>query len=246
MLKDLLFRGLENAGMGYGKIVANPALRIAKEFARQSDTKTTNLEVFQQFKGQPVLIVANHTRPEDIKIEHLSLFPDIIYLTQAVESTGRHVDIIAKADNGWVANSPVRRRFQQLGRPFARGLYKGSGQLIPVNRDPGILNRKLLEDARESVNKGKSLVILPTGELSKDWDPNQRIQSGAAKLAVANHLPIIPAYVHGADRWDRHHSVRIIFGEPISPSGKTEKQITEAIRDGITSAQQIFRKTKSS
>lgn len=237
MNKDIFRVGLEKTGEIYGKVVLGPGLRVAKEFARQSDVRIKGLEVFQQVGEKPVVVAANHIKPKDIRVESMQLIPDAIVIAQAVESTGRNIDILTKADDGWVAaKGSIRRKLQDIIRPFARGLLNGSDQLIPVNRNPGVLNRNLFSDAQQAIKKGKSLLIMATGELYQDWDPAQKIQPGTAKLAIANNLPIIPTYIRGGDRWDRHHPIDLVFGAPIDPTGKTENEITEAIRNGITNA----------
>ena len=86
---------------------------------------------------------------------------------------------------------------------------------IPVKR--GTVDRQAVDRALEAIVGGYGLVMFPEGTRSRTGqflDP----KGGLGMLAIRAQCPIVPAYVHGADRlkdcfWGRDR-LSISFGEP--------------------------------
>ena len=63
---------------------------------------------------------------------------------------------------------------------------------VPVQKNPGSSNREFLKSVARTVSENKSLLLFPEGNWYADFDPSHKIEPGAAHLAKANNLKIIP------------------------------------------------------
>mgnify|MGYP006279180035 CR=1 FL=1 len=75
------------------------------------------------------------------------------------------------------------------------------------------------------LNAGKSMVLFPEGGRSAG-DRMQPFKPGIGMLSLELRVPVVPAYIRGADkvlpkggRFPKPRKVSIVFGEPISPEG---------------------------
>jgi 1-acyl-sn-glycerol-3-phosphate acyltransferase len=120
---------------------------------------------------------------------------------------------------------------------------------LPVRR--GGLDTAAFRSATRVLQQGHSLVLFPEGTRSRDG-PLQPLKPGVAKLAIDNHVPIVPAFVHGARRsflpWlvdpdiVKYHRranpgrmkfrfaslftsrITVRFGKPLAPDGYAESK----------------------
>jgi len=144
----------------------------------------------------PVVIVANH-------ISYL----DPILIGLGVERRGRMVRYLAKRElfDHWFTG-PVMRGADQI--------------LVDRKGDAGAA----LRHAEAAMAQGKLLVIFPQGTIRPTFDPSQG-KTGAARLALACGVPLVPAVAWGGQQiatkhqprrsgWRTHHEVH--FGPAIT------------------------------
>lgn len=136
-----------------------------------------------------------------------------------------------------------------LGSAFLRVGFHALGG-IPVDRTGNPLpatNRAL-----QCLQKPDCLFLIhPEGTRTRDGNLGP-FKEGAASLALASNTEIIPVCLLGAREiyppqdlcphiFVRHtlrrHTINVIFGQPISPEGKTAKELTAEIRSQIVQMQ---------
>ena len=86
---------------------------------------------------------------------------------------------------------------------------------IPVKR--GTIDRAAVDRALDAISRGYGLLVFPEGTRSKTGDFLDP-KAGLGMLAIRAKCPIVPAYIHGADRlkacfWGRDR-LSIKYGQP--------------------------------
>ncbi|MCM1529814.1 MAG: AMP-binding protein [Alistipes sp.] len=138
---------------------------------------------------------------------------------------------------------------------FRKGVIFMGG--IPVHRTGNTATA--MKRAQECIaNEGYNLLIHPEGTRTSDGRLGE-FKPGAAKLAIDSGIKIIPVCIDGAFNvfprqralpriFDfknmKKYRVNICFGKPISPSGKTEQEITNEIKRKIIEMRSEIRKEK--
>jgi 1-acyl-sn-glycerol-3-phosphate acyltransferase len=152
-------------------------------------------------------------------VNHISNY-DFLVIADYVNSTGRPVRFLAKES---VFRLPV------LGR-----IVRGAEQ-IPVKRDSSDA-RTALSAAIAAVEAGECVVVYPEGTLTKDPDGWPMLgKTGAARIALATDVPVIPIGQWGAAAvlppgsarprfWPRR-TVRVSAGEPIDLSAARSRAV---------------------
>ena len=116
-----------------------------------------------------------------------------------------------------------------------RWFYWGM-QTIPVRADEG--DPRAVKQALSRLRRGDLVGIFPEGGRSRDGVLHPP-KPGAALLAAASGVPVIPAHIHGArDAWRPGSRfpvpgrVRVRFGEAVRfESGKKKRRDREAMED---------------
>jgi 1-acyl-sn-glycerol-3-phosphate acyltransferase len=155
----------------------------------------------------PVILVANHCSHMDT--------PEI--LRSLPRQLRRRTAVAAAADYFYRS----RRRSTAVSLAF---------NTVPMRRHGGGLEPASTQQVDTLIDDGWSLLIFAEGTRSRDGRIG-RLRSGAAVLAVAHGLPIVPVHVTGTraampvgqswprrlpGRWPRRrHDVEIRFGAPI-------------------------------
>ena len=116
---------------------------------------------------------------------------------------------------------------------------------IPVDRYG--VSAPSIQRCVQCVQDGKVLLIHPEGTRTRDGKLGT-FKNGAAKIAEKTGNKILPVRIDGAYEiypykkklpkffdWKhfRKHKLKISFGEPIDPTGKTEAEITHMIKHSI-------------
>jgi 1-acyl-sn-glycerol-3-phosphate acyltransferase len=106
----------------------------------------------------------------------------------------------------------------RIGGPLMRGMHH-----IPVDRDAGLASYKA---ALEALKAGEVVGVFPEATISQSFTVKE-IKSGAARMAAAAGVPLIPMALWGTQRlWtkgrkrkltQRHVPISIIVGEPMQP-----------------------------
>lgn len=97
---------------------------------------------------------------------------------------------------------------------------------------------QVVEQGIQKIKEGRHVLIFPEGTRSP-YGQVGRYKKGAAKLARAANVPIVPI-AHDAGRywsstswWIKPGTIRCIIGEEISTLGKTDAEITSEVESWI-------------
>lgn len=125
---------------------------------------------------------------------------------------------------------------------FSKLLIKTCG-MIPVNRSGA--NSKTIALCKKHLENNYSLLIHPEGTRSKTGELGS-LKIGAASLALASNVPIIPVYIKGAHeifppsrKFPRlfnlkgRYRVDVVFGEPLIPTNQNAEELTIALAGSI-------------
>ncbi len=151
-----------------------------------------------------------------------------------------HVSYLDFAFIGLVADRRRRVvRFLAKGSLFRLpvvGALMGAMGHIPVDRSSGA---GAYRHAERALCQGELVGVFPEATISRAWTLKP-FKSGAAKLALAQRVPLIPVVTWGGHRLltvDRRYSLRrhvpvtVLLGEPIHPlPGQTVAEINERLR----------------
>lgn len=119
-----------------------------------------------------------------------------------------------------------------LGGPLMRGMHH-----IPVDRDAGISSYKA---ALAALKDGQVVGVFPEATISQSFTVKE-IKSGAARMAAAAGVPLIPMALWGTQRmWtkgrprnltQRHLPVTILVGEAMHPTRRDKQDdVAAALR----------------
>ncbi|WP_460774191.1 lysophospholipid acyltransferase family protein [Microbacterium sp. GXF7504] len=118
--------------------------------------------------------------------------------------------------------------------------------MIPIARQSSSSAAKeTLDTARKLVATGSGIIVYPEGTLTRDPDLwPMRGKTGAARLALAGDLPLIPVAQWGAQEimprygafrfWALRRRVRVKFGAPLDLSGSKEHANESAEQARVT------------
>src|SRR5919201_714239 len=103
----------------------------------------------------------------------------------------------------------------ELFNPLLKPLLIGGGA-FPVRR--GEADHEAIETAVRLAREGEGVVMFPEGTrrrkgLRKKFDP--RPHTGAARIALAADVPLVPAAIKGTDRLARLGPLKVAYGPPI-------------------------------
>ena len=114
---------------------------------------------------------------------------------------------------------------KELGRIPLLGYIMKLGSFIYVDRNRADSRQHALEQAKETLSKGVSLMIFPEGTRSRDGKLLP-FRPGPFTMAIESGAPITPITVHGAARLMARDSLMIrpgemtiVFHEPIETAG---------------------------
>jgi 1-acyl-sn-glycerol-3-phosphate acyltransferase len=153
-----------------------------------------------------------------IAINHTSYF-DFTFagLPAYKQGLGRKVRFMAK-----------REVFDhKIAGPLMRGMRH-----IPVDRDNG---GAAFDAAVEMLKAGELVGVYPEATISRSFEIKE-LKSGAARMAIAAGVPIVPHIVWGAQRiWTKDHPkklfrpkvpIAVAVGEPIQPTLRAQELTT--------------------
>jgi 1-acyl-sn-glycerol-3-phosphate acyltransferase len=124
---------------------------------------------------------------------------------------------------------------QELFDPPVSGWFFRHFHGLPIKRDSA--DRAALRRAEDLLKRGERLVIFPEGRCAQDGHL-QRIQSGAALLAIRTGVPIIPIGLTNTNQMQPYGDliprrskdpVTITFGQPIHPDDFSHLRKSETI-----------------
>ena len=180
--------------------VYGTVIRLARVVWRLQGLKFTVTGVENLPATGGAVIAINHTSYFDFTFAGLPAFK---------QGRGRKVRFMAKRE---VFDSKV-------SGPIMRSLRH-----IPVDRDSGAAS---FAEACQRLEEGELVGVYPEATISRSFEVKE-FKSGAARMAIAAGVPIVPHIVWGAQRvWTKGHPknmrrpkvpIFIAVGEPIEPT----------------------------
>ena len=147
--------------------------------------------------------------------------------------------------------------FGYIGTPIKWMMKKGLNQIplvgfacrmagfVFVNNSSARAAQRSVQEAKERLKHGRSLVIFPEGARSPDGRMGQ-FKRGAYQIAVEQQLPIIPITLNGPYKvmhigsWDiMPHRIEMIIHPPVTPH-KKEDDNKEALKELVDSTKQTI------
>ncbi len=109
------------------------------------------------------------------------------------------------------------------------GRLLDAGGAFPVRR--GQHDTSAVETAVSLCRAGEAVVMFPEGTrrkkgLRKRWAP--KAHTGAARIALAADVPLVPAAIAGTDRLSRLGPLRVAYGRPIAVDDLRELSASDA------------------
>ncbi len=116
----------------------------------------------------------------------------------------------------------------ELYKPVLGSILRHGGA-FPVRRGGG--DTEAIETAVELCRAGNAIVVFPEGTrrekgIVKRWEA--RPHTGAARIALAARVPLVPVGIAGTDRLARLGPVRVRFGPPLPLDDLFESEPREA------------------
>jgi 1-acyl-sn-glycerol-3-phosphate acyltransferase len=135
----------------------------------------------------------------------------------------------------WALGYPLwpgrRLRWMAKVELFRRRWMKAildAGGAFPVRR--GEADQRAIRDAVEVLRAGDVLVMFPEGTRRREGRQHPRAHTGAARLALAAHVPLVPAALAGTNRLGQLERWRVAYGSPVATedlAGIDHKQAAE-------------------
>ena len=120
---------------------------------------------------------------------------------------------------------------EEIFRNPLAGWFLRSLQAFPVSRQK--VSSSTIRKALEVMKRGRVLLLFPEGTRG-DGKTLQRAKPGIAIIAERSGAPLIPVYLHGAERvlprgsrWFRLHPVTVSFGAPVFPESSSSSALGE-------------------
>ncbi|HLL68321.1 MAG TPA: lysophospholipid acyltransferase family protein [Micromonosporaceae bacterium] len=174
-----------------------PVITLAKTLFRALDLRITVTGAEHIPRTGGAVLASNHVS-----------YLDFIFCGFGAQPAGRLVRFMAKQEIF----------AHRIGGPLMRGMHH-----IPVDRNAGLGSYKA---ALEALKAGEVVGVFPEATISQSFTVKE-IKGGAARMAAAADVPLIPMAVWGTQRlWTkgrprtltkRHLPISIAVGEPMRP-----------------------------
>lgn len=144
----------------------------------------------------------------------------------------------------WILAYPLwpKRRIRSMAKselfnPVLAPLLKASGA-FPIRRDRA--DPEAFRTAVRIVRSGEVLLVFPEGARRRKgrWKRKRqsRPHSGAARIALAANVPLVPVAIVGTDRLTRLGPLRISVGPPIPTDdlrGRSQRDAAQLVTDRL-------------
>lgn len=226
---------IKNMGIRLGKSLGWIA-DLIRSRVDNLDIKYSGGENIKELGSKPYLLVANHIKPKNILMQVIGLSPDSFVLEKIGGTEGEKRPKMITNITGKISKIPILGLVDKIWSPLREGVMEGMG-FIPVKTrragKQGGFNRNFIENIRKAKEGGEPIIIFPQGHWSREFDSDLPFEIGAATIAKNYGLPIVPAYIEGADSWRSGQKVSVNIGSSINFEGKTKEEITTEIKNAI-------------
>jgi 1-acyl-sn-glycerol-3-phosphate acyltransferase len=139
-----------------------------------------------------------------------------------------------------LATMPMGVRFLAKKELFRVPLFgptlRAVGMVETDRQARSTANRAIDEQVARVIAMGRSLLVYPEGTRSRDAELHP-FKKGAFRIAVQNHMPVLPVTIAGTnnvwrpgEKWWRGGRVKMVFHPPIPTSGLGDAEI-DAVRE---------------
>lgn len=183
-------------------LVYPPVIGLAKTLFRVLDLRISVTGAEHVPRTGGVVLASNHVS-----------YLDFIFCGLAAHPSRRLVRFMAKQEVF----------AHRIGGPLMRGMHH-----IPVDRDAGIASYKA---ALGALKDGQVVGVFPEATISESFTVKE-IKTGAARMAAAAGVPLVPIALWGTQRlWTkgrpraltrRHTPISIVVGEPMWPDRRED------------------------
>lgn len=157
------------------------------------------------------------------------------------------VILLSKHQSGWETLAFFALVPRRLSYIYKRELHRlpvfgwglASLGMFSVDRAEGRNAFEMLKrEVPKFFAKGWALILFPEGTRTKPG-ATVKYKSGGARLAIDTQAPVIPVALNSGECWPKHSFlfypgvVKVVFGAPISPEGKTPHQLNAEVQAAI-------------
>lgn len=121
------------------------------------------------------------------------------------------------------------------------GLAVLAASPIAINRkDSRNAMDSIIRQGKEKIARGRNIIIFPEGTRTP-YGTETHYKLGAAKLAIAARIPIVPVAHNAGKFWKRRGikkfpgTIKLEIGKAIDPTGRDAREVTEEIKEWIES-----------
>lgn len=163
-----------------------------------------------------------------------------------VPATGP-VILLSKHQSGWETLAFFALVPRRLNYIYKRELHRlpifgwglASLGMFSVDRSEGrTAFERMKREVPEFFAHGWALVLFPEGTRTAPG-ASVKYKTGGVRLAIATNAPIVPIALNSGECWPKHSFllypgvIKVVFGDPISPEGKTPHELNEEVRSAI-------------
>lgn len=120
---------------------------------------------------------------------------------------------------------------------------------IPVNREN--FSIRSYRACTEVLKEGGVLGIFPEGAINREEFTLKSFKSGAAQMAIKNHVPIVPVYLVAPKKW--YNRLVMVLGEPINPeelctddsNARDAEEISQKLREKELKLMEVYQQWKT-
>ncbi|MGH2766396.1 MAG: lysophospholipid acyltransferase family protein [Actinomycetota bacterium] len=184
-------------------------------------------------------LIERYTHPKVLGVHHLT---DLDHPVLFVANHSSHIDtplLLRALPDRWRSRTVVMAAADYFYKSHLKALAVTLAVgTVPVERRG--LDKRSADRMNWLLRERWNILVYPEGTRSRDGRLGT-FRSGAAYLAVAHRLPVVPIYLHGTYlamprgvRWPRPHPVEVHIGAPIRPEpGEDHRGLTERIQSAL-------------
>ena len=208
--------------------------RLVERRVRRFSINVRNEQNLNVLRGQPCVVVANHTYPQDKMSLTTGISPDSAILSYVIRrATGKEPHFLA---NYGEKAAPFIKEWPEVWKNRWKRTHKGiirGFDMLAVDTAPNFWPKTFVEDADRILTTGDPVVIYPAGPWHKDRDLIGNVKRGAAFIARRLQVPILPVYVDGALTWKPGEKTTVVVGEPFTTDSLTDSEVRKKIQQEI-------------
>jgi 1-acyl-sn-glycerol-3-phosphate acyltransferase len=219
--------------------MATGARRTAEfgtNWARRRSARAVREAILQYVLGP---IIDRYTHPEVVGSHW---FQDLPYPVVLAANHGSHLDtpvLLRALPTSWRRRTVVVAAADYFYSSRMKGMLVSLAiGAVPIERKGP--SKASTERISRLLGEGWNILLYPEGTRSRGGRIG-KVKSGAARLALAAGVPIMPVYLRGTraampagSRWLKRHPVQVFFGAPLVPGpDETPRSMTNRLQAAL-------------